>query len=153
MQSVNILGTEYRILYLDYTADPKFKENDCAGYTSYAKKTVVYCKMRTYPGWENEDPEVIAAQEDRMLRHEILHAFLNESGLGANTLEVNGWARNEEMIDWLAMQLPKIFLVFGALGIVTDMIKAEHLTGIASISKAQTPCATCEDDECFGCER
>ena len=40
----------------------------------------------------------------KVLRHEIIHAFLNESGLRENS----EWAYNEEMIDWLAIMIPKI---------------------------------------------
>ena len=44
------------------------------------------------------------------LRHEIVHAFFNESGLkeSSNGCE-SGWAKNEEMVDWIALQLPKIY--------------------------------------------
>ena len=53
------------------------------------------------------------------LRHEVIHAFLNESGLqdSAARIEV-GWARNEEMVDWFVIQSPKIFKAFMKLGIL-----------------------------------
>jgi hypothetical protein len=45
----------------------------------------------------------------RTLRHEIIHAFLCESGLAANSVVFSdGWACNEEMVDWFAMQGEKI---------------------------------------------
>ena len=51
------------------------------------------------------------------LRHEIFHAYLNESGLQGASLTFNGpWARNEEMIDWLAIQMPKIIKTFEEVG-------------------------------------
>ena len=53
----------------------------------------------------------------KVLRHEIIHAFLYESGLYENSNEVTAWATNEEMVDWIAMQSPKIFKVFKKLGI------------------------------------
>ena len=44
-----------------------------------------------------------------VLRHEIIHAFLFESGLAGSCNVWDGsWAENEEMVDWIAMQLPKI---------------------------------------------
>lgn len=37
--------------------------------------------------------------------NEIVHAFLLESGLDENS----EWARNEELVDWIAIQGPKIW--------------------------------------------
>lgn len=51
---------------------------------------------------------------DKVTRHEIIHAFLEESGLADNS----EWARNEEMIDWFAIQLPKIANVCEKLKII-----------------------------------
>lgn len=42
------------------------------------------------------------------MRHEIVHAYLYESGLAENSLSVANWATNEEMVDWIARQFPKI---------------------------------------------
>ena len=67
----------------------------------------------------NESEEVCGALEKRNLRHEIIHAFFNESGLSDNSFEFTGaWAKNEEMVDWLAIQSPKIFRVFQELDIL-----------------------------------
>ena len=49
----------------------------------------------------------------QVIRHEILHAFLYESGL-----EGNSWAINEEMVDWLAIQFPKIEKAFREVGCI-----------------------------------
>ena len=47
------------------------------------------------------------------LRHEITHAFLNESGLQNDTsVPGSGWATNEEMVDWIAIQFPKMKKAF-----------------------------------------
>ena len=53
----------------------------------------------------------------QVLRHEIVHAFLFESGLDINSNKSEEWARNEEMIDWLAIQFHKIEKVFKELDI------------------------------------
>ncbi len=51
------------------------------------------------------------AYRKRTLRYEIMHAFLNESGLSDSSNQYGGaWAKNEEMVDWFAIQSPKIFL-------------------------------------------
>lgn len=48
----------------------------------------------------------------QVLRHEIVHAFLYESGLDGSTWKTHGWAVNEEMVDWIAIQFPKILKAF-----------------------------------------
>lgn len=55
--------------------------------------------------------------EKKVLRHEILHAYLFESGLRENSNEINSWAMNEEMIDWFALQFPKILKTYKELGV------------------------------------
>ena len=52
--------------------------------------------------------------EKKVLRHEIFHAFFGESGLRSSS----EYAEIEELIDWLAIQSPKIFKVFQELGIL-----------------------------------
>lgn len=54
----------------------------------------------------------------RVLRHEIIHAFFNESGLSDDSNNVTAWAKNEEMVDWFAIQSPKVFKVFQELDIL-----------------------------------
>ena len=51
--------------------------------------------------------------EKKVARHEIIHAFIEESGLSECTFICKeGWAKNEEMVDWIAAQSPKIFAAF-----------------------------------------
>lgn len=52
------------------------------------------------------------------MRHEVIHAFLFESGLAENSNISDAWAVNEEMVDWLAIQAPKIFKAFQKLNII-----------------------------------
>ena len=57
----------------------------------------------------------------KILRHEIIHAFFNESGLQSSANQFDGaWAQNEEMVDWFAIQSPKIFAVYQNLGILGE---------------------------------
>lgn len=56
-----------------------------------------------------EQPGTVAAAQKETLRHEIVHAFFNESGLADSSSTVEGaWAKNEEMVDWIALQGPKL---------------------------------------------
>ena len=50
----------------------------------------------------------------KVKRHEIIHAFLLESGLA----ECSDWAQNEEMVDWLARMGPKINTAWQAAGAI-----------------------------------
>ena len=56
--------------------------------------------------------------ERMSLRHEIIHAFLFESGLRHNTLDSEGWAVNEEMVDWFALMHSKIHQAFIDAGVI-----------------------------------
>ena len=38
-------------------------------------------------------------------RHEIIHAFLFESGM-------REWSEDEKLVDWLAIQFPKMLIAF-----------------------------------------
>ena len=73
--------------------------------------------MSTYKDWEHEEAESIEQAEKSTLRHEITHAFFNESGLMDSTFAYDGaWSKIEEMIDWLAIQIPKIYQAFAEAG-------------------------------------
>lgn len=117
-ETVDILGTEYVIIVRKYSEDEYFKRAECSGYCSGTEKEIVICDMSTYPDWENETKKVIETQTKSLLRHEIIHAFFNESGLAQNSNSVDAWARNEEMIDWFAIQGPKIWKAWQEAGAV-----------------------------------
>ena len=65
-----------------------------------------------YAGSE-DDPTCkknLAVQIRKNKRHEIIHAFLFESGLAENS----SWAQNEEMVDFFAIQFSKLVEAFKA---------------------------------------
>lgn len=45
----------------------------------------------------------------KVKRHEIIHAFLFESGLSECSYKSDEWAKNEEMVDWFAHQGLKLY--------------------------------------------
>lgn len=105
--NVNILGTEYTIERHKQSEDPKLEEYN--GYCDSSVKLIVIEAV--------EDSHMNKANlkrcEEEILRHEIVHAFLSESGLQDNTHSCSrGWACNEEMVDWIALQTPKLFKAF-----------------------------------------
>ena len=112
-RKINILGTEYRIEFRKEDEDTILK--DCNGYCDVTVKLIV---VLAEPNKEC-DYEDFSFIQKKTLRHEIVHAFLTESGLFNNTYNVDaGWAKNEEMVDWFAIQSPKIFKVYLELGII-----------------------------------
>lgn len=114
---VNILGTEYTIEIKKYDEDEVFERRSIDGYCDGYAKKIVICDMHTYKGWEKEEEVTIIECQKGTLRHEIVHAFFCESGLTDSTFTYDGaWAKNEEMVDWLAIQIPKIHKAFTEVG-------------------------------------
>lgn len=102
---VKILGTEYEIIMDAEEKDyPILKDAD--GYADFTIKKIVVKKLIQ----DGESYEDLELWQRKTLRHEIIHAFLYESGLWQNSFK--DWARNEEMTDWIALQFEKILGVF-----------------------------------------
>lgn len=53
---------------------------------------------------------------NKVLRHEIVHAFMFSSGLGEN-FEHRSIGHEETIVDWIAFMFPKMYKVFKELGI------------------------------------
>ena len=108
--TVNILGTPYEIIVKKYDEEECFEREKISAFCNGFTKQIVLCDMNTYKGWEHEGKITIDACSKTNLRHEIVHAFFNESGLQDNAFGIdNSWARNEEMVDWIAIQGAKIY--------------------------------------------
>lgn len=115
--TVNILGTPYEIIVKKYDEEEAFERRSIDGICDGWAKEIVVCDMSTYKGWEHEPDRTIAAAQKETLRHEIVHAFLNESGLMSSAGRHNAaWAENEEMVDWIALQGPKIYAAWQEAG-------------------------------------
>lgn len=115
MIEVQILGVTYHIdVAVPFDADPEFQE--CSGYCKPYSRLIRVVDYNTVESWKNESEEAKVVAEKQTLRHEIIHAFLAESGLWQNSMSTDSWAMNEEMIDFFACQWPKIQAVFCKLG-------------------------------------
>lgn len=115
-KNVNVLGEKYSIMFVDEYPERflDFEESADALCNFYDK--VIYVKN---PKEKDLTENGKISLSKRKLRHEIIHAFLFESGLASNTYGIYGaWAENEEMVDWIAIQSPKIFKVFQELDIL-----------------------------------
>lgn len=106
---IDVLGTEYEILEKTREED-SFLER-CDGYTDKTVKTIVVSK-------KEDDCELADFEwyRKKVLRHEIIHAFLLESGLHENW-EHPEHGHDETFIDWIAVQFPKLMKAFKAAGV------------------------------------
>ena len=66
--------------------------------------------------WTQKERPKPGSPGDWFLRHEIVHAFLFESGLAESSFSTDAWAKNEEMIDWIAFTGPKIVAAWQKAG-------------------------------------
>ena len=108
--TVNILGTQYEIIVKKYDEEEAFGRRSIDGFCDGYAKEIVVCDMHTYKGWEHEAEKTVIACQKQTLRHEIVHAFFNESGLMDSSNVFDGpWAKNEELVDWIALQGEKIY--------------------------------------------
>lgn len=118
-RKINILGTEYRIETHKVSEDSYLEDNKLSGYCGEEEKLIVVADMSEEKYFTGMDEKAQEAYRKRVLRHEIMHAFLNESGLSDSSNRFDGaWAKNEEMVDWFAIQSPKIYDVYLKLGLV-----------------------------------
>lgn len=118
-KTVNILGTEYIIETRKISEDKVLRENQYCGYCCDDEHLIVIADTDDKENFEDYTEKEKQLFISKTLRHEITHAFLNESGLqhSANAYD-KAWAKNEEMVDWFAIQSPKIFKVFQELDIL-----------------------------------
>ena len=72
----------------------------------------------------------------KVLRHEIVHAFLYESGLWNNSGNVKAWGQSEEITDWIALQFPKMLQAFIDVGAIDMPIHT--ITNTGSIAEVRT---------------
>lgn len=106
---VNILGSEWSVKFGNEEEYPDLSEMD--GYTDLSTREIVVDDMKASQGQIGAKVD-LGSYQKQVVRHEIIHAFLLESGLDSNSNSVGSWAVNEEMVDWFAIQSPKIFKVF-----------------------------------------
>ena len=104
--TINVLGTTY-------TIEPRnLKDKNYDGFTDNTNKLIVIRSDN-----QNEVGDFDFLQK-KQLRHEIIHAFLSESGLQCNWQHLEQFGHDETTVDWFAIQSPKIFEVFKELDLI-----------------------------------
>ena len=116
---VNILGTFYSVEVHRLEEDNYLREENLSGYCSETLKKIVVVDYYDKEEFENMSDEDRKNTTDVVLRHEVVHAFLNESGLSDSSMRTDGaWAKCEEVVDWIAIQGAKIYEAWKEIGVV-----------------------------------
>lgn len=103
---IDVLGTKYTII--ETTAQKDSFLNNCDGYCDKTTKKIVV--KAEFDESELGDYSVYLK---KIKRHEIIHAFLFESGLHEN-FKHDEWGHEETVVDWIAVQFPKMLIAFKA---------------------------------------
>ena len=111
---IDVLGTKYDIVRVKYGQDEYMDKMHFGGYCDSVLKRIVLLNLKTVTEWKEESSDRITQQEKETFRHELIHAFLSESGLEWSSGGCDAWAKNEEMVDWFAIQMPKLLRAFKA---------------------------------------
>lgn len=103
---INVLGTDYEVVLNAKEEDyPDLKDSD--GYCEFMIKKIVIAAMNP----EDDSVEALEYYRQKVMRHEVVHAFMYESGLDI----CSEWGRDETLIDWIAIQSPKMMKLFEEL--------------------------------------
>lgn len=117
---VHILGTRYSIRIID--EDDYRYDREADGWCDPSVKEILIFNYKQ----SAESVKDLVAYQKKVLRHEIVHAFLYESGLWQNAYGSKCWAKNEEMIDWMAIQIPKIQRAYKGRTVMSDLGRCKH---------------------------
>lgn len=107
-RTVNILGSLWDIKEQSESENELLR--DCDGYCDWTTKEIVV-ERETYGTLKDMQKYI-----NKVIRHEIVHAFLFESGLAECSGEVESLAKSEAMVDWIARQGQKIYKAWEEAG-------------------------------------
>lgn len=112
-RKISVLGTDYTIRFVESGESEYMERMHYGGLCDGDSHEILILLLKTCEEWEKDPDEKIEAKQREIIRHELTHAFLNESGLRYNSHTPDGaWAKNEEMVDWFAIQFPKMLKAF-----------------------------------------
>lgn len=112
-EKVSVLGVEYKIIFRTEKDDEKLNEAD--GYCEFLSKEIIIDKA-LFDGGDGSPMTLnrLDLLGLSVIRHELIHAFIYESGLNTE----NKWAKDEELVDWIALQFPKLNKCFNEIGVL-----------------------------------
>lgn len=110
MKKIN-LNSEIKVKLTPFGAEIFYRQY-ADGYIDHSIKEIVVGIF------EKDDMSIkdLKSYSKKVLRHEIIHGFLYESGLWNNSGNVEAWGQSEEITDWIAIQFPKMLKAFQEVG-------------------------------------
>ena len=106
---IKVLGTTYTIIF---NAPEEDLPDGADGCMDHSEKVI---RIRNIEP-DRDTVKNIGFYITKVTRHEIIHAFLYESGMWSNSGDSEAWAMDEAIVDWIAIQFPKIYEVFREVG-------------------------------------
>lgn len=106
MSQYNVLGTDYtvKIISNDERDDFPDMSEDMDGYCNHYTKEIVVVR-------EDDDMQGYDEYVNQVVRHELVHAYLYESGL-------HEYSTDETLVDWMAIQVPKMASEFKGANLI-----------------------------------
>jgi hypothetical protein len=98
MKKVNVLGVNYTIEFK--TEKEYLALRTCDAFCDTTVKKIIIKKIER----DENTIEDLNEYYKKVIRHELIHAFIYESGLDENST----WATNEEMVAWISIQFDKL---------------------------------------------
>jgi hypothetical protein len=130
MQKVNVLGTEYTIKFDVPSEKIPFGGDGCMD------QSIREIWIADFGESDRDSIKDLDSYRKKVLRHEIVHAFLYESGLWNNSGNVKAWGQSEEITDWIALQFPKMLQAFVDVGAID--LPIHTITNTGSIAEVRT---------------
>lgn len=96
---MKILGQDYEVIQDESLSELGF-DGLCLKYSKKIKIRPIENMLD-----DSDDKSEKRKRYNEVLRHEAIHAFFSESGLDC-------YSNNEELVDWIANQFPKIYKEF-----------------------------------------
>lgn len=113
MHEIDILGVEYTIKG-DNANNPKLIDSNA--YCELYSKEIVYDENLKHNYYDCRSVENFEEFAKKVLRHEAMHAIFHESGC-------TEWETNEALVDFIAVQYPKIKKIFDKIESCFDGVK------------------------------
>jgi len=106
-KKIKIMGKKWKVIFMTEKEDKEGVLYKADGICDDSIRTIY---LRDYYHRKREPTDCDDSDHimRRNIRHEILHAYLDECGLKEDSASANAWARNEEMVDWIANLLPRV---------------------------------------------
>lgn len=108
---IDVLGEKYSVIITNEKKDPRL-----ANIAGFCDDTTKECVIDdgSYAEQDLHSKSNMSVQTKKTIRHEIVHAFLCESGLA----DCSDWATNEEIVDWIALQGLKFYKAWQEAGAI-----------------------------------